>query len=119
MRAIESHCFIHAEAFHVGGDEFIVMMPNTTKEDAITFMDRLRLKLPTLNYIGVPSKAYISIGLIHVTPDCPCTDLELELKANNAKRHAKTKGGKNCIVTYKGERFVEEELEIVRPVSPT
>ncbi len=115
LRSIEAHCFLHAEAFHIGGDEVIVLIPNMDKEGAIEFMDRLRLKLPTLTYISVPSKAKISTGLVHVTPDCPLTDKEIEQKANDAKHYAKSEGGKDCIVTYKGERFTKDQLMIVRP----
>ena len=40
LRTVESHVFCHGAAYHEGGDEFIVLMPNATKESAIDFMER-------------------------------------------------------------------------------
>jgi diguanylate cyclase (GGDEF)-like protein len=115
MRAIEAHTFYHGAAFHEGGDEFIILLPNVEKESAVVFMDRLRLKLPALEFTGVPAQARVSIGLCHIPPDCPLTDAEVRLKANEAKRHAKNQGGKDCIVTYRAEKYTPDELVVVRP----
>jgi diguanylate cyclase (GGDEF)-like protein len=115
LAAVEAHVFFHGRAYHVGGDEFIVLLPNTDKEHAIEFMDRLRSRLPMLPFVGVPAVARISIGICHVQADCPLTDAEIEQKANDAKQYAKNQGGKDCIVTYRGERYTKDELEVVRP----
>lgn len=117
LRAVEAHCFYHAEAFHVGGDEIIVLLPNVDKQHAVDFMDRLRLHLPTLTYVGVPSKAHISVGVCHVPPDCWLTDAEIEQKANDAKSYAKKEGGKNCVVTYQGKWYYQNELEVASQIA--
>lgn len=98
MREIEAHCFFHAMPYHEGGDEFVILLPNVDEGDAIEFMDRLRLRLPRLSFTNIPAKARISTGLVHVPADCPATDYELRLRANEGKRFAKEHGGKNCIV---------------------
>jgi diguanylate cyclase (GGDEF)-like protein len=115
LRAVEAHVFHHGQAYHIGGDEFIILLPNTDKQSAVDFMDRLRLKLPQLKFVGIPSTAHISVGICHVSPECPLTNAEIEQKANDAKRHAKTAAGKNCIVTYRGDAYTEAELERIRP----
>jgi diguanylate cyclase (GGDEF)-like protein len=118
LRAIEAHAFIRGFAYHEGGDEFIILLPNISKEEAVAFMDRLRLKLPTLKFVGVDAKTNISVGICHIAPDCPLTDTEVRRKGNDAKKYAKEKGGKNCIATYTGERYVEGELAVVAPSQP-
>jgi diguanylate cyclase (GGDEF)-like protein len=115
MRAIEAQVFYHGSAYHEGGDEFIILLPNVEKKDAIQFMDRLRQKLPTLTFVTIRAQARISIGICHVLPDSQLTDHEVRLKANEAKRHARTKGGKDCIVTYGADKYTEDELIVVKP----
>ena len=114
-RAIEAHVFSHGAAYHEGGDEFIVLMPNSTKESSIDFMDSLRDKMPSLIFPGIESKAFISIGICHVGPDSLLTEAEIKHHANLAKVHAKRNAGKNCVATFRGEKYVEDELVIVRP----
>jgi len=114
-RAIETHAFSHAIAYHEGGDEFILLMPNTTKDSAINFMDALRIKMPNLSFPGIESKAHISVGICHVGPDSILTDAEIKQYANVAKTHAKKESGKDCVVTYKGSKYTEDELVTVKP----
>jgi diguanylate cyclase (GGDEF)-like protein len=114
-RAIEAYTFSHGLAYHEGGDEFIVLILNATKGSAIGFMEGLRVKMPALVFPGIDSKAHISIGLCHVEPDSILTDSEIKHHANLAKKYAKKDGGKNCIVTYRGENYTEDELVVVRP----
>jgi diguanylate cyclase (GGDEF)-like protein len=115
MRAIEAHCFYHGLAYSEGGDEFIVLLPNTDKDHAIDFMDRLRIQLPELEFPLVASEVTVSIGVCHIEPNAPLTDAEVRQAANEAKKYAKKKGGKNCIVTYEGDEYTPEELVKVRP----
>jgi hypothetical protein len=58
-------------------------------------------------------QARISIGLCHVDSDCPYTDAEIRLRANLAKKEAKTRGGKDCIVACCPDKHTE--LKIVKP----
>jgi diguanylate cyclase (GGDEF)-like protein len=115
MQAIEAHVFKHGSSIHEGGDEFVILMPNATKEYAIAFMDELRCKQPTLLFRNIKARVTISIGLCHVEADCFLTDLEIRMKANAAKKYAKEQGGKNCIATYAGEEYSESQLHKVRP----
>lgn len=113
MQAIEAHVFHHGYAYRQGGDEYLILLPGLSRPLAIAFLDELRRKLADLVYPDVEEKTTVSIGLCVVDPDCPLTDRELLDRANRAKQFAK-RGGKNCIATYRGLRFVEEELEIVK-----
>ncbi len=53
------------------------------------------------------------IGLCLVTPDCFfLTDREVQEKANRAMQHAK-QVSKNCIATFRGEFFGDEDLYVM------
>jgi hypothetical protein len=62
---------------------------------------------------GYAGRTTVSIGLCIVDPDCPLTDRELLDRANRAKQFAK-QNGKNRIATYRGLRFTDRELEVVK-----
>ena len=68
-----------------------------------------------MTFPGIDSKATISVGICHVGPDSILTDSEIKQHANAAKVYAKKKAGKNCIVTFRGEKNLEDDLEIVKP----
>jgi hypothetical protein len=57
----------------------------------------------------------VSIGLCIVEPDCPLTDRELRDRASEAKKFAKDHG-RNCIATYQGTRFAQQDLKVVSPL---
>jgi hypothetical protein len=56
----------------------------------------------------------ISVGACVVHNACFLTDREAEERANRAKNYAKAHG-KNCIATYEGELFRDEDIRIVAP----
>jgi hypothetical protein len=49
-----------------------------------------------------------------VETECPLTDGELLDRASQAKQYAKDHR-KNCIASFKGPRFVVEELQVISP----
>jgi len=114
MRRIDSHVFKHGSAFHEGGDEFVILLPNVEKDYAITFMAKLRTDMPKLEFPAIQARATISIGICHVAPDSFLTDDEIQQKANDAKKYAKDNGGKNCIVTHDGNDYHQDQLKVVK-----
>jgi diguanylate cyclase (GGDEF)-like protein len=112
MQTVEAHLFHHGYAYRQGGDEYLILLPSLSRPLAVAFLDELRRKLANLAYPDVKEKTTVSIGLCVVDSDCLLTDRELLGRANRAKQFAKEKG-KNCIATYNGPRFIEEELELV------
>jgi diguanylate cyclase (GGDEF)-like protein len=113
MQAMEAHAFHHGYAYRQGGDEYLILLPSLSRPLAVAFLDELRCKLADLAYPDVAEKTTASIGLCIVDSDCPLTDRELLDRANLAKQFAK-ENGKNRIATFRGPRFVDQELEIVK-----
>jgi GGDEF domain-containing protein len=93
---------------------YLLLMPSLSRQLAIAFLDELRQKLAGLDYAEIPEKTTVSIGVCVAEPDCPLTDRELRDRANLAEKRAK-KNGKNCIATFCGPRFIEEELHVAKP----
>ena len=116
MQTIEAHVFHHGYGYRQGGDEYLILVPSLSRPLAIALLDELRCKLADLEYPDIKERTTVSIGLCIVEPDCPLTDRELRDCASQAKKFAKDRG-RNCIATYKGLRFVQPELEVVRPLS--
>lgn len=112
MQAIEAHVYHHGYAYRQGGDEYLILVPSLGRRLAIDYLDELRRGLSALKYPEIDGSTTVSIGLCVVGPECPLTDRELRERANRAKKFAK-EGGKNCIATYREDRFVDEELAIV------
>jgi diguanylate cyclase (GGDEF)-like protein/PAS domain S-box-containing protein len=79
--------------YRYGGDEFIVIMPETSKHAALTVVDKIRLKLCEL-YHG---KITASVGISESTGAVDAQ--ELVKRANQAMYRAK-KSGKNCIIMW-------------------
>lgn|SRR5262245_3196064 len=113
MQTIEAHVFHHGYAYRQGGDEYLILLPSLSRNLSISFLDELRCQLADLSYPDIGEKTTVSIGLCIVDPDCPLTDRELLDRANRAKQFAK-QNGKNRIATYRGPRFVSQELEVVK-----
>ena len=111
MQTIEAHLFHHGFAYRQGGDEYLILLPSLSRPLAVAFLDELRRKLADLAYPDVKEKTTVSIGLCIVDADCPLTDRELRGRANGAKQFAK-ENGRNCIATYRGSRFVDQELQL-------
>lgn len=115
MQSVEAHVFHHGYAYRQGGDEYLILIPSISRPIAIAFVDELRCKLADLRYPDIAGKTTVSVGLCIVEPDCPLTDRELRDRASQAKKFAK-ENGRNRFATYRGPRFLPEELQIVAPL---
>jgi diguanylate cyclase (GGDEF)-like protein len=114
MQTIEAHVYHHGYAYRQGGDEYLVLLQSLSREMSIAFLDELRLRLAQLSYPEIGDKTTVSIGLCVVDGACPLTDRELRDRASRAKQFAKDQG-RDRIATYRGQRFTDEELQVVRP----
>jgi diguanylate cyclase (GGDEF)-like protein len=87
------------QAFRYGGDEFVVILPQTTREDAHVVAERVRgqiAKAMEKKAIAVTS----SIGLANYPADGVVAD-ELVDVADNALYHAKRTGGNRILISSK------------------
>ncbi len=88
MRTIEAHVYSHGWAYRFGGDEYLLLLPNMDLKVAGEFLQSLQERLGSLEFQGVQEKA------------------------NRAMQHAK-QVSKNCIATFKGEFFGDEDLYVM------
>lgn len=112
MQTLESQVFSHGWAYRFGGDEYILLLPNLTLDNAEQFLLELQRKLMVLEISGVNELVTVSIGLCNIVAESFLTDKEVQEKANKAKEHAKKVGNKNCIASFKGNLFRDDDLYI-------
>jgi len=88
-------------AARYGGDEFVMLMPNTSTAGAVTACRRIMRKLEDRfsQYQDLRSEVTISIGISSLGSDNAITAEELVLLADQALYHAKQQG-RNRIVLY-------------------
>ena len=80
-----------------GGEEFVLLMPHTTGEDALVVAERLRKTIEETN-MGVPTKITATFGVSWFDPENPDFDLDqILLKADKALYYGK-RIGKNRVV---------------------
>jgi diguanylate cyclase (GGDEF)-like protein len=98
MQELEAHVFSHGWAYRFGGDEYVILLPNTDFAQAEKSLSSLQTKLSTLRFFG-DDHITVSIGFCSPGPDSYLTDQEILQSANRAKAFAKNTG-KNCIAAY-------------------
>ncbi|MCI0637959.1 MAG: GGDEF domain-containing protein [Gemmataceae bacterium] len=118
MRALETHIFGHGFAYRYGGEEYVLLMPNTEINLAMDFLQRLRKRVGTLIFHGVDKSITVSVGLCVADQDCHLTDEELLHRAERAMNFAKAEG-KDRIAGYIGRLFDESELRILSSSLPS
>lgn len=120
METLESHVFGRGYAYRQGGDEYLMLLPSVSLDAALRMLDELRQKVAELEYLGIPERTTVSIGLCLVGQGCFLTDTEVRERATKASVHAKEpekdKPRKNCIATYKGSRFRSQDLYVAAPI---
>src|SRR5262249_7241780 len=63
MQTIEASVFSKGYAYRLGGDEYLLLLPNVAREDAVTLLNRLREQLGGLKYRNTDAKTTVSIGV--------------------------------------------------------
>jgi diguanylate cyclase (GGDEF)-like protein len=114
MKTVEAFVFARGQAYRYGGDEYMLLLPSVSYGAAAEILDELRRQVEEISYRGVGEPTTISVGACVVHNACFLTDREAEERANRAKNYAK-QHGKNCIASYEGELFRDEDIRIVAP----
>lgn len=103
--------------FRYGGDEFYLLLPNTSREQALLAMERLRLEVSQpRKYDGAEFEVCISAGIASYPIDSTASD-ELQRKADQALYRAKQAGRSQVLLAYdekmvpKTIHFTETQLE--------
>ncbi len=117
MSALEAHFVFRGHVYRIGGDEYITLLPNMSKDDAASLFSTFQLKLRKLNYTGIgdgESKPTVSVGICELNAASILTEFEIEERAARAKQYAKQQG-KNCIASFKsGSDYTDHDLEIIK-----
>jgi len=96
-------------AFRWGGDEFIVLLPNTTKEQALVLAERIRQIVEFSQIIKEGMRITISGGLIEITQsdDLDCTP-ESFIKEADILLYKAKEAGRNRIIIQENKK--EDEI---------
>jgi len=78
-----------------GGDEFVILMPETKADDAVTLLERIRSKVQTI-HIAENVSMTISCGIARSLPDQDNSFGEVIRRADLALYEAKS-AGRNCV----------------------
>jgi diguanylate cyclase (GGDEF)-like protein len=78
-----------------GGDEFVILMPETEANDALTFMERIRAKVQQIEVQENVSMT-ISCGIAQSMPDFSDSSSDVIRRADLALYEAKS-AGRNCV----------------------
>ncbi|MGB2864946.1 MAG: diguanylate cyclase [Sedimentisphaerales bacterium] len=81
-----------------GGDEFVILMPETEASDALTFMERIRAKVQQIEVEKNVSMT-ISCGIAQSMPDFSDSSSDLIRRADLALYEAKS-AGRNCAMLW-------------------
>jgi len=83
-------------AARYGGDEFVVLLPETEASGAYVLAEKIRLGAADLNLPGVAARTSLSVGVVGY-PDDGRTSDELMISADQAM-YASKRGGKNRVM---------------------
>ena len=102
-REIESHTRDTDFVVRYGGDEFLVVMPSCTPDNAHHRAEAIRESIlsspPVVN--GQPIQVTLSVGIADETSTNAATDFSEMLKAADKAMYQSKEGGRNCISVTK------------------
>ena len=110
MSEMESHVFSRGFAYRIGGDEYLMLLPNMSRDHAIRFLSEFQCKLKAVDYFQVAKKPKVSIGVCEIGPDSVLTDREVREKADKAHVFAK-QAGRDRIAMFTDHTY--QELEVM------
>ena len=98
-REIEAHTRDTDFVVRYGGDEFLVIMPKCSRENAVHRAEAIRAAImsspPIIN--GQPIQVTLSVGIADQTATDGVTDFSRLLKAADTAMYCSKEGGRNCI----------------------
>ncbi|BDG32364.1 diguanylate cyclase [Parageobacillus thermoglucosidasius] len=109
-KAVDGTDFVAAR---YGGEEFAILMPGTTKEEAFSFLDRLRKEINDTYFSGVEHVPYRCLSF-----SCGIAEMERSMydsgelihKADQALYYAKAQG-KNNVQIYEEHNICFDEIK--------
>jgi diguanylate cyclase (GGDEF)-like protein len=109
-KAVDGTDFVAAR---YGGEEFAILMPSTTKEEAFSFLDRLRKEINDTYFFGVEHVPYRCLSF-----SCGIAEMERSMydsgelihKADQALYYAKAQG-KNNVQVYEEHNICFDEIK--------
>ncbi|MBF9014225.1 MULTISPECIES: GGDEF domain-containing protein [unclassified Oceanispirochaeta] len=90
---------ISDKVFRYGGEEFIVLLPETVAIDAKILGERIREKIENFSFSGVRKKVTISAGIAQTSVDCT---QELLIQKADKRLYMAKEGGRNAVVWSNG-----------------
>jgi diguanylate cyclase (GGDEF)-like protein len=87
-----------------GGEEFLILLPDTPLDGALVLAEKLRAELALVNVPGVDRAVTASFGVAMFPDDAP--DGEMLVRMADRALYAAKAGGRNCVVAS-GEPLVE------------
>lgn len=96
-----------------GGDEFVVLMPETKADDAVSLLERLRVKVQQIKLTDNLSMTF-SCGIAESLPDRNDSAIEVMRRADLALYEAKS-AGRNCVKIWDqsmAERLKAGDIEL-------
>jgi diguanylate cyclase (GGDEF)-like protein/putative nucleotidyltransferase with HDIG domain len=100
-----------------GGDEFVILMPETKAEDAVTLLERIRTEVEKIN-VAENISMTISCGIAQSMPDGKDASSEIIRRADLALYEAKN-AGRNCVRLWnksmtKAQNLGDIEIEKIK-----
>lgn len=108
MNELESNVFSHGHAYRFGGDEYVVLLPNMSAQQASIHMAEFQRRLEEVAFFEINERITVSIGICELSHDCALTDNQSLEKAEQAKNHAKN-NSRNCTFVFNGPVFMSND----------
>ena len=112
MTEIEAQVYNRGLAYRFAGDEYVIILPNLTIDEAVVVLKDFRRRLSGLEFPGITTNPTVSVGLYEVDEDCPLTEMEILGAANRGKNYAKDQG-KDRIAVVSNAVSSPEECQIL------
>ena len=117
FKLLQEHLPENALIFRYGGDEYYILLPGKTREQALLRMERVRLEAAKKSaYRDESFEVSLTVGIASYPIDGTATD-ELQRKADQALYRAKKAGKSQVLLAYdekmvpKTVHFTETQLE--------
>ena len=114
LNAVEIACYGHGRAYRHGGDEFVLLLPNATRDLAVLVATQVARSVAEVRLEGLPQPR-LSIGVWITHPESHLTSTELVDEAATAKRRSKELGKNRITVRVEQASHFEEAVHEVTP----